>query len=100
MRGLLFAVCVLLAGSTAHAYDYWNDIRHSALLPGNTVNIRMENPAGAGIENFLLYANGGIFEQTMTPIADGPSTLSGTVPGPVTAARYYGFGLRKAGKSI
>jgi hypothetical protein len=98
MRGLLFAVCVLLAGSTAHAYDYWNDIRHSALLPGNTVNIRMENPAGAGIENFLLYANGGIFEQTMTPIADGPSTLSGTVPGPVTAARYYGFRLTQGGE--
>ncbi|MBP2681350.1 MAG: hypothetical protein H6Q78_1213 [Candidatus Krumholzibacteriota bacterium] len=97
MRKLLFALCVALAGSTAHAYEYWNDIRHSALLPGSNVNIRMENPTGAGIENFLLYANGGIIEQSMTPIADGPSTLSGTVPGPVTAARYYGFRLTQGG---
>jgi len=95
MRRLLFAVCVILSGSTAHAYDYWNDIRHSALLPGNTVNIRMENPKGAGVENFLLYASGGILEQAMTPIADGPSTLSATVPGAVTAARYYGFRLKQ-----
>jgi hypothetical protein len=95
MRTLLFALCVALAGSTAHAFEYWNDIRHSALLPGNNVNIRMENPAGAGIENFLLYANGGILEQAMTAIPDGPSTLSGTVPGPVAAARYYGFRLKQ-----
>jgi len=98
MRGLLFAVCVLLAGSTAHAYDCWNDVRHSALLPGTNVNIRMENPAGAGVENFLLYADGGIIEQAMTPIQDGPSTLSGTVPGPAAAVRYYGFRLTQGGE--
>jgi hypothetical protein len=98
LRITAFALCVILIGSTAHAYEYWNDIRHSALLPGNTVNIKLENPTGAGVENFLLYANGGIFEQTMTPIADGPSTLSATVPGPATAARYYGFRLKQGGE--
>lgn len=97
MRRLLFTLCVVLAAPPAHAFDYWNDIRHSALLPGNNVNIRMENPAGAGIENFLLYANGGIIEQAMTPIQDGPSTLSGTAPGPTAAARYYGFRVKQGG---
>ena len=98
MRRALFTLCVLVAGSTAHAFDYWNGVRHSALLPGNNVNIRMENPAGAGVENFLLYADGGIIEQAMTPIQDGPSTLSGTVPGPAAAVRYYGFRLTQGGE--
>ena len=97
MRKALFALCVLFAGSPAYAFDYWNDIRHSAPLPGNIVNIRMENPTGASIENFLLYANDGIVEQAMTPIQDGPSTLSGTVPGPVATTRYYGFRLTQSG---
>jgi hypothetical protein len=77
--------------SSAHGFQYWNQIRNSALLPGNTVNIRMENPSGAGIENYLLYAASGIQEQMMAVITDGPSTLSATVPGPTTGLGYYGF---------
>ncbi len=96
MRRVLAAICVMLIGSTAHAYDYWNSLRHSSLLPGNTVSIRMENPSGAGAENFILYdTDTGITEEAMAPLLDGPSTLSATVPGPLAAARYYGFRLKQ-----
>ena len=93
MKRMVFSIFLIVVGSTAHAYEYWNNIRHSSLLPDNTVNIRVENPTGAGTENFLLYASGGIQEDAMAQILDGPSTLSATVPGPVTAMRYYGFRL-------
>ena len=98
MRKMMFSICLILIGSTAHAYDYWNKIRHSSLLPGNAVSIRVENPTGVGTENFLLYASGGIQEDAMAPLLDGPSTLSATVPGPVTATRYYGFRLAQGGE--
>ena len=93
MKRLVFSIFLIVFGSTAHAYEYWNNIRHSSLLPDNTVNIRLENPTGVGTENFLLYASGGIQENAMAQILDGPSTLSATVPGPVAAMRYYGFRL-------
>jgi hypothetical protein len=79
--------------SSANGYQYWNDIRNSALLPDSTITIKVENPAGAGVENYLLYSSGGIQEEGMTLISDGPSTLSATVPGPVTDMLYYGFRL-------
>jgi hypothetical protein len=104
MRSLLMkcpAICLLLAASLgaafftsrACAYTYWNDLRHSALLPDNTITVRMESPTGAGVENRILYAGSGITEQVMTPVLDGPSTLEATVPGPVASARSYGFRL-------
>jgi hypothetical protein len=93
MKRLTLAFLLLMLGSRAYGYRYWNDIRHSALLPDNNVTIRVENPSGAGIENYLLYAGAGIVEQAMIPIADGPSTVSASVPGPVAASRYYGFRL-------
>jgi hypothetical protein len=79
--------------SSAHGFQYWNDIRNSASLPGGNVDIRMENPTGAGVENYILYAASGIQEQAMSAIADGPSTLGATVPGPSTGTDYYGFRL-------
>ena len=33
MRALLLLCSLLLLGSQAHASAYWNQIRHSALLP-------------------------------------------------------------------
>jgi hypothetical protein len=86
-------ILLLTLAFRAHGYQYWNDIRHSALLPGDSITIRVENPAGTGIENFLLYAGTGVEEAVMTHIADGPSTLTATVPGPVAVMRYYGFRL-------
>ena len=93
MRALAFLTCLLLSGAQAHGYQYWNSIRHSALLPAETVTIRTENPSGAGIENYLLYEGTGIEAAAMIPVMDGPSTISATVPGPVTETRRYGFRL-------
>ncbi|MEJ2720366.1 MAG: T9SS type A sorting domain-containing protein [bacterium] len=94
MRLFVVTICALLTMiSSAHGFQYWNEIRNSALLPGNAVNVRVENLTGAGVENYLLYAASGIQEQVMTAITDGPSTLSATVPGPTTGTDYYGFRL-------
>ncbi len=93
MGRFALAFCLLLLGSRAHAYQYWNDIRHSALMPDGSVVIRAENPSGTGIENYLLYAGAGIAEQAMVPIADGPSTVSAAAPGPASSSRSYGFRL-------
>jgi hypothetical protein len=93
MRRLLPVLCLLLLAPLAHGYTYWNDLRHSALLPGDTVLVRTENPTGGGEENYILYEGAGIEELEMTPVQDGPSTLEATVPGPTTAARRYGFRL-------
>jgi hypothetical protein len=99
MKHIFITTSVLMILFTsAYGFQYWNDIRNSALLPGNTVNIRMENPSGAGIENYILYAAGGIQEQAMNFILDGPSTLGATVPGPVTGENYYGFRLTQNGE--
>lgn len=93
MRGTIFGICVIALGSQAYGYTHWNDIRHSALLPDTTVTVRVENPTGTEVENYLLYAVGEILEEPMIPLLDGPSTLEATVPGPVTDTRYYGFRL-------
>jgi hypothetical protein len=91
MKSQLLALLLLISASSAEAFQYWNDVRYSALLPDETVTIRVENPSGGGIENHLLYAQGGIVEEPMVPITDGPSTVTATVPGPVTGTHYYGF---------
>jgi hypothetical protein len=94
MRKIFFlAMWALTLGSSAYGFQYWNDIRHTAMLPGNTVEIRIENPSGTGIENYLIYADNGIQETTMASILDGPSTLSASALGPVSETHYYGFRL-------
>jgi hypothetical protein len=82
---------LLLISTQASAYTYWNEIRHSALLPDESVTVRVENPFGGGIDNFLLYSAAAITAEPMMPILDGPSTLSATVPGPISVPLYYGF---------
>jgi hypothetical protein len=96
MRLTTLAVFVLVFFSHAHPYQYWNEIRHSALLPDSTVTIRVENVYGGGVENYMLYSDGDVIEEAMTPIVDGPSTISATVPGPRSDTRYYGFRLLQA----
>jgi hypothetical protein len=81
----------------AGAYDYWNFIRYSALLPDSTVTVRMENPSGASFENYLLYRQGNVVEEPMTLVPDGPSTLECTVPGPHTKRLFYGFRMIDSG---
>jgi len=93
MRRVLPLFVLFLSASSAYGYQYWNDIRHSALLPDDTMVVRVENPAGAGEENYILYEGSGIEETAMMPVVDGPSTVVATVPGPVSATRYYGFRL-------
>lgn len=96
MRLLLLTAlgtCLMLSGSSASAYTYWNHIRHSALLPDSTITVRVESPTGAGVSNYILYQSGGVLEEPMTEVADGPSTVAADVPGPVAGSRYYGFRL-------
>lgn len=82
--------CILFAGS-ASGFAFWNDFRASALLPGDAVTLRVENPQGPEASNTVLYAEGGIQEMALNPLVDGPSTLEATVPGPVAGRRSYGF---------
>jgi hypothetical protein len=99
MRQLIVTTFLLLVTiSSAHGFQYWNDIRNSASLPGATVHIRVENPVGAGIENYVIYSSGGVQEQVMTQITDGPSTLGATIPGPASGIGYYGFRLIQGGE--
>jgi hypothetical protein len=91
MRGSAVAVLILACGAQTQGYTYWNYPRHSALLPGQSVTIRTENPSGSGIQNDLLYEGSGISAIPMTPVLDGPSTITATVPGPVSTTRRYGF---------
>lgn len=93
MGRILLPICFITLASPAYAYQYWNDIRFSALMPDSTVTIRVENPLGAGVENYLLYSNNGVQEEPMVTIIDGPSTVSAVVPGPIDETRYYGFRL-------
>ncbi|MBD3334238.1 MAG: hypothetical protein GF355_01875, partial [Candidatus Eisenbacteria bacterium] len=93
MRRLMFLATIMLSITPAIAYEYWNNVRHSALLPDDHMSFRVENPSGAGVENALLYENDGIAEEPMTPIQDGPATVTATVPGPVAQAAFYGFRL-------
>lgn len=80
----------LFVGS-ANAFTFWNDFRASALLPDETVTVRIENPQVSGAANTVLFAQDGVQEIPLTPVADGPSTLEAGVPGPVIDRRYYGF---------
>jgi len=91
MRHLILPLLLLIAVTPAHGYEHWNSIRHSALLPDDTIVVRMENPYSAGEENYALYGNEGIVEELMSHTIDGPSTLQAIVPGPVTTSLYYGF---------
>ncbi len=98
MRRAALAALVLALATQAHAYAHWNDLRHSALLPGDSITVRVESPSGAGVENYLLFAGDGIEEQAMTPVLDGPSTAAATVPGPTTEIDRYGFRLVQNGQ--
>jgi hypothetical protein len=92
---LAIAAVVLVAlAQPARGFQYWNDIRHSALLPDDSVVVRVENPSGGSEENYILYEGAVVQETEMAPVMDGPSTLSASVPGPLTGTRYYGFRLR------
>lgn len=93
MRALGLAFCLAMLGSPAGAYTYWNQVRHSAPLPGAQITVRAENPSGDGIVNALLYAAEGVQEVPMAAIPDGPATVEGTVPGPIAERCYYGFRL-------
>ena len=93
MRAWFLALCLLSLGSQVEGFTYWNQIRHSARLPDGRVTIRTENPTGTMTSNALLYLSASVEEQEMSPVPDGPSTVEGTVPGPVTQRRYYGFRL-------
>lgn len=97
MRRAVIAAILLFLGSQAWAYDYWNDVRHSALLPDSTMDMRTENINGAGIDNYALYNEGGVQEVEMAPVTDGPSTVSASVPGPLAGIRYYGFRTLQSG---
>jgi len=84
-------VVVLLGAGTASAFTLWNDFRASALLPDQTVTVRVENPPVAGAIHSILYAQGGVQEAPLSTVADGPGTLEARVPGPVSGPRGYGF---------
>lgn len=92
MKGTLIPFFIL--AMNAAGYQYWNSIRHSALLPDQTIVMRVENPDA---ENFLLFRESGVEEEAMTFIPDGPSTFTATVPGPVSETRRYGFRLIQGG---
>ena len=92
MRRIFCLVSIMLVATpAAEAFDYWNLIRYSALLPDTTVTIRLENPSGVGIENYLIFSNGSLSESFMTPVPDGPLTLEGNVRGSQDDTLFYGF---------
>ena len=97
MRRVIFGL-LLVCAAPALGFQYWNDVRYSAVLPDLSVEIRVENPSGAGIENYLLYDMGGMQEMPMAPLADGPSTVAGRALGPITGDSYYGFRLLQGGE--
>lgn len=100
MRNLTVVLVVILAlvAGSATAFTLWNDTRSSALLPDQTIVFRTEGPSGTGITNTLLFADGGIQELPLASVADGPSTLEGLPPGPVSGSRGYGFRQVQPGK--
>jgi hypothetical protein len=98
LSSFLVLVTVALAiPGTARAFTLWNDIRASALLPDQTVTIRVENPPVAGATHSSLYAQGGVQEAPLASVPDGPATLEARVPGPVSGSRGYGFRLLRPG---
>jgi hypothetical protein len=76
---------------SAHAFTLWNDFRASALLPDESVLVRVENPQVPGSANTVLYQQSGIQEIPLVPVLDGPSSLEATVPGPAGERRSLGF---------
>ncbi len=97
MFRLALVVVLVAAAAQAAAFSLWNDLRHSALLPGDQLTIRVENPRGPGVVNSILLVDGGVQEAAMTVVDDGPSTVAATVAGPVSSARHYGFRLERPG---
>ena len=98
MKTATAAVLILALSVNALAYEHWNDIRHSALLPADSIAIRVESPSGPGVENYVLFAGDGIEEAPMAAIPDGPSTVTATVPGPISSSRRCGFRLIQNGE--
>jgi hypothetical protein len=98
MRAAGIAALALALFVNAEAYEHWNDGRHSALLPGDSIAVRVETPSGPGVENYLLYAGSAIEEVPMLAIDDGPSTVAATIPGPVSDVRICGFRLLQNGE--
>ncbi|MBK8167350.1 MAG: T9SS type A sorting domain-containing protein [bacterium] len=94
---LAVIVAVLAIPGAARAFTLWNDIRASALLPDQTVIIRVENPPVAGATQAVLYAQGGVQEVPLASVPDGPATYEARVPGPVSGPRGYGFRLLRPG---
>jgi hypothetical protein len=92
----LLVIAGLLLALPTGAFTYWNDLRHSALLPDGTVTIRVENPQGAS--SSILWADGGIQGAPMAAVSDGPGTLEATLPGPTSGPRPYGFRLVQGGQ--
>lgn len=98
LNHLLVLTLVLLGDvADARAFTLWNDIRASALLPDQTVTIRVENPPFAGAVHSLLYAQGGVQEVPLASVPDGPATFEARVPGPVSGPRGYGFRMVRPG---
>jgi hypothetical protein len=94
LRPTLLFAALAVAGQAA-AFSLWNDIRTSAPLPGDQVTIRVESAQGSGLINTILFAQDGVQAAPLATVPDGPSTLEATVPGPVSARRYYGFRLEQ-----
>lgn len=90
-------IAVMAGAGAAHAFTWWNELRASALLPDQTVTIRVENPPVAGATHSILYAQGGVQEAPLAAVADGPGTFEARVPGPVSGQRGYGFRLARPG---
>ncbi len=93
MKNMLGVAAVLLCVPSAQAFQYWNDIRHSALLPDSSIVVRTENPNGTGDENTILYLNNTVESRAMVPVLDGPATIEAAVPGPLNEPVDFGFRL-------
>jgi hypothetical protein len=99
MRAPAIALVLLVSGVHAQGYMHWNYLRHSALIPGQNMTFRVENPSGTGIQNYLLYGGAsGVSSATMSFVLDGPLTVTATVPGPAASTRRYGFRYTNAGE--
>jgi hypothetical protein len=98
MRSLAVLLGLLACGAEAQGYQFWNFLRHSAMIPGQNMVFRVENPSGSGMQNFILYEGAsGVSSAPMSPVTDGPMTVTATVPGPTSSTRRYGFRHTGAG---
>ncbi|NLP06004.1 hypothetical protein GX411_08660 [Candidatus Fermentibacteria bacterium] len=92
MKVLSVVGFLIACSAQAQGYQYWNFLRHSALLPGQNMTFRVENPSGSGIQNYLLYEGAsGVSSVPMSYVLDGPMTVTASVPGPTGSVRRYGF---------